>query len=74
MQLCRHLRWKALYGQRYASVEELELAFTVADAPFSCLHSCQPWGPDEDVAEPGRCQPGRACFERSELDPGRWVS
>lgn len=74
MNLCRHLRWKGLYGRRFPDAAALELAFETADSPFSCLRTCQPWGPDDAVTAPERCQPARACFELSDRDPSRALS
>lgn len=63
--LCRWLRWKALLGIDRLDVAQLELLYSTADAPFSCLDSCQAWGPDGELAAPERCQPGRSCFSPS---------
>jgi hypothetical protein len=71
MRLCSKLRWKGWYGARWASQEELDLAFHMADAPFTCLATCQPWGSDEDPCTPEHCQPGRACFQPSAKDPAQ---
>ena len=71
LRLCAHLRWRAFYQQqqRWPSVEALQEALLRGDRPFSCLHTCHPWGPDDDVTAPEACQPGRGCFELSERDP-----
>ncbi len=74
MQLCRNLRWKGYYGQHWPTPDDLALALTLSDAQFSCLRSCQAWGPDDQLADPDACQPGRGCFERSDRDPGRNLS
>jgi hypothetical protein len=34
-----------------------------SQVPFSCLRTCQAWGPDDDLVAPERCQDGRECFE-----------
>lgn len=65
MELCRWLRWKALYGVDTLSPAQLEAMVTVADSPFSCSHSGEPWGPDHEICAPEACQPGRTCFEPS---------
>jgi len=69
MRLCAKLRWKGWYGARFPTPESLEEAYRMADAPFTCLQSCQPWGDDEDPASPEHCQPDRACFEPSRKEP-----
>lgn len=69
MRLCAKLRWKGYYGARWATADDLLTDLVRADAPFTCLHTCQPWGADEDAAAPERCQPGRACFEASGKEP-----
>ena len=67
--LCRFLRWKGFYGVAWRSPEELALALAASDSPFSCLRTCQSWGPDEELTAPGACGPDRACFERSPRSP-----
>lgn len=67
--LCRFLRWKGFYGVAWPSQEALALALAASDSPFSCLRTCQPWGPDEDLAAPGSCGPERTCFDRSPRSP-----
>lgn len=74
MRLCSHLRWKGLYGRHFPDAESLAYAMQTSDSPFSCLRTCQPWGPDEVPTAPELCQPGRACFELSERDPSGKVS
>ena len=74
MILCRYLRWKAYYGGRWADAESLRAALAGTDAPFSCLKTCQPWGPDDDTATPERCTSERECFRPSPLDPTANVS
>ena len=70
MKLCTYLRWRAGYGVRWSSPEALDEAFSLATTPFTCLQTCQPWGPDDDAVVPERCQPDRHCFELSPRDPG----
>jgi len=65
MDLCRSLRWKALYGLTSLSVDELLALFDANDVPYGCLRSREPWGPDGQPATPESCQPGRACFAPS---------
>lgn len=71
MDFCRHLRWKGFYGRRWASEKELQAELAVVDAPFSCLRTCQAWGPDDEVAAPETCDGERPCFEPSPLTPRR---
>ena len=70
MRLCRYLRWKGLYGRRFRDGAELDVALRQNDVPYSCLRTCQPWGPDDAMTVPERCQPGRSCFTLSKKDPG----
>ena len=65
MDLCRSLRWKALYGLNSLSMDELLALVEANDVPYGCLRSCEPWGPDGAPATPERCQPGRSCFQPS---------
>jgi len=69
MRLCAHLRWKAFYGARWPTPEDLDLALALSDSPFSCLQTAQPGGPDGALCAPERCQPGRSCFSPSPRDP-----
>lgn len=69
MKLCRSLRWKGLIGQTFPDRATVLAAFAANDADFSCLKTCQAWGPDDDIAVPEFCQPGRRCFELSRRDP-----
>ena len=74
VHLCRRLRWKGFYGAPWRTPEELAGALRNADSPFSCLHTCEAWGPDDDLAAPERCTPERTCFERSPHQPRRALS
>ena len=65
MELCRSLRWKSFYGQKSFSAEDLLNLFSLNEVPYSCLQTCEAWGPDDDLKAPERCQPGRSCFEPS---------
>lgn len=69
MRLCAYLRWKGFYGARWDSRDELIADLTRGDVPYSCLRTCQPWGPDDDASVPERCQPGRSCFAPSPREP-----
>ena len=70
MRLCRSLRWKSFYGGSWPTPEDLDAELTSSGNPFSCLRTCQPWGPDEGPAFPSACQPSRSCFKVSPKDPG----
>lgn len=65
--LCRFLRWKNFYARDWRGPEGLAAELTTSDATFSCLRTCQPWGPDDGVAAPETCGSRRMCFERSAL-------
>ena len=69
MRLCNHLRWKAFYGADWPDHQAMELAMKLSDSPFSCLRTCQPWGPDGHQCAPEGCQPERSCFEPSPREP-----
>ena len=73
-RLCASLRWKGFYGRVFRDADDLGQALLGSDVAFSCLQTCQPWGPDDDGVAPGRCQPGRGCFELSRRDPSRRLS
>lgn len=74
MRLCAWLRWKAYYGARWEDPAALTAALARGETAFSCLRTCQPWGPDDDLCAPERCQPDRPCFEPSPKDPGAPVA
>jgi len=67
--LCKHLRWKSHSrdsGNPAAILESLQRQ----SVPFSCLHTCQPFGPDDDLVAPELCCRERRCFVQSRLvDP-----
>lgn len=61
---CRHLRWKSFAfgdddGEDPVALHESLLKRLV---PFSCLRTCQAWGPDDDLVSPEDCTEARACF------------
>lgn len=70
MKLCRSLRWKTWYGARWDTREDMLADLLKGDVPYSCLLTCQSWGPDDVVAAPEACQPGRPCFQPSNKEPG----
>lgn len=63
--LCRSLRWKSILGIDRLDQDQLAVLYATADAQFSCLGTCDAWGPDGNLAAPERCQPGRSCFSPS---------
>jgi hypothetical protein len=65
LELCRWLRWKSF--TRDAEPGEFHLAFARNNVPYTCLRTCQPWGPDEDMAIPEGCNSARTCYEASPL-------
>ena len=65
MDLCAWMRNKALLGRAVITDAELELVYVRSDSPFSCNRTCQPWGPDDDLAAPETCTSARACFAPS---------
>ena len=69
MQLCRFLRWKGCFDRPLGTEAALREVLQLNDVPYECLHTCRPWGPDDDVAALERCQPERSCFERSRRGP-----
>lgn len=74
MKLCKNLRWKAFYDARWPDVQALVEAHVVNDAPYTCLMTCQPMGPDGDLAAPELCAEDRPCFVLSPKQPRRQVS
>ncbi|MEZ4319210.1 MAG: hypothetical protein R3F61_16970 [Myxococcota bacterium] len=69
MRLCRYLRWKSWYTASFPDDASIRAAFELNDAQYSCLKTCQPWGPDDHASVPENCQPGRGCFVLSPKDP-----
>jgi hypothetical protein len=59
--VCRHLRWKSF--REWTSERDLEHAFARNQVPYTCLHTGQPWGPNDEPAAPERCTDERECFE-----------
>jgi hypothetical protein len=59
-QICQLLRWKGY--DREAAVSEREFAFARNQVPYTCLRTCQPWGPDDEPALPEGCDAGRSCY------------
>lgn len=65
MQLCRSLRWKSWYGTDAFTEADLADLFRSNEVPYSCLQTCQPWGPDDAPAVPEQCDSSRRCFRPS---------
>jgi hypothetical protein len=59
-QICQMLRWKG--HSREATTGEQQFAFARNQVPYTCLRTCQPWGPDDEPAVPEGCDAGRSCF------------
>ncbi len=59
------MRWKGWYAQATWSPAELLEAVRANEVPWSCVQTGEAWGPDDDLACPEDCQPGRRCFEPS---------
>ena len=68
VHLCRFLRWKSVtHGASEDPIDLLRSLHRQA-VPFSCLLTCQSWGPDDEPASAGGCtDPSRECFEPTEL-------
>ena len=63
LELCRSLRWKGYHEDLEA--EEVVATFIRNRVPYTCLKTCQPFGPDENLCAPELCKGQRECFERS---------
>lgn len=74
MKLCHWLQNKALIDRPLPDASAVEQAMMGSDCSFTCLHTTQPWGPDQRLCAPERCQPGRGCFELSPRDPSAGIS
>lgn len=62
MKPCRNLRWKGARDDRLAQ-RDLEAIFLRNEVPYTCLQTCQSFGPDGDLVAPERCGAGRRCHE-----------
>ncbi len=62
---CQFLRWKG--HSRESHPGEQRFAFARNQVPYTCLRTCQPWGPDDEPAVPEGCDSGRACYEKPAL-------
>lgn len=63
---CRWLRWKGWREDRAAG-RTVDEVMAHDDVPCTCLHTCQPGGPDGRLASPDTCGVERACFEPDAL-------
>lgn len=70
MELCRYLRWKT-FSRESADPDQVWESLLRSQVPFSCVKTCQAWGPDDDVASPERCTSGRSCFVKDPMMNGR---
>lgn len=64
--LCRCIRWKSAAlgaGEDGPDLDELTESLRRRSVPFSCLRTCQAWGPDDGPVTPEDCVSGRGCFE-----------
>jgi hypothetical protein len=61
---CKHLRWKSFAFGDDDGEDPVALLESLRkrQVPFSCLRTCQAWGPDDDLVSPEDCVPSRACF------------
>jgi hypothetical protein len=68
---CRHLRWKSFAFGDDDGDDPIALAESLLkrQVPFSCLRTCQAWGPDDDLVSPEDCTPVRACFVPVPIPP-----
>lgn len=62
---CQMLRWKG--HDRAAGPGERSFAFARNQVPYTCLRTCQPFGPDDEPAAPERCDRERPCYEAPPL-------
>lgn len=62
MTLCRFMRWKSYYTTPTFTEAQLGELFAENEVPYSCLKTCEAWGPDDALAAPERCGPTRSCF------------
>jgi hypothetical protein len=59
--VCRFLRWKSF--REWEDEEDLRGTFARNQVPYTCLHTGQPWGPNDELAAPECCTDERDCFE-----------
>jgi hypothetical protein len=63
------MRWKTS-ARDSADPGAIEESILRNQVPFSCLRTCQPWGPDDDLVAPELCQRDRSCFQRDDAASG----
>ncbi len=61
LKLCVNLRWKSA-SRESDDDDEILAAFLRNQVPYTCLSTCQSWGPDGEIVAPELCEPGRTCF------------
>jgi hypothetical protein len=61
MELCRYLRWKSA-ARDADDPRWIQESLLRNQVPFSCLQTCQAWGPDDDLVAPDLCRRERPCF------------
>lgn len=66
MELCRYLRWKT-FSRASGDPQQVWESLIRSQVPFQCLRTCQPWGPDDEVASPECCNGGRTCFVKDPM-------
>lgn len=59
--LCRHLRWKS-HARNEAGAALVAESMSRNQVQYGCRKTCQPWGPDDDLAAPECCTPERDCY------------
>ncbi len=59
---CRHLRWKSVSHGGEADEADILASMLRRQVPFSCLRTCQAWGPDDELVAPEDCVPERPCY------------
>ena len=59
--LCRNLRWKTHSRSTGNPMVVLE-SLRRNQVPFTCLHTCQVFGPDDDLVAPELCDRSRSCY------------
>lgn len=68
VHLCRFLRWKSVSHGEGSEPIDLLRSLQRQAVPFSCLLTCQSWGPDDEPASAGGCtDPSRGCFDPADL-------
>ncbi len=66
MELCRYLRWKT-FSRASSDPQQVWESLLRSQVPFSCLRTCQAWGPDDELASPECCNASRSCFVRDRM-------